>query len=35
MYDFVVLGLVSSLVAKRLSRRNVSEMTCVKWDVKP
>ena len=37
LFALVVLGLVSSLPAKRLAGKNVSEMTyfCVDWDIKP
>ena len=35
MFAFVVLGLVSLVLAKRLAEKNVSEMTyCIEWDVK-
>ena len=33
-FAFAVLGLVSSELCKRLAGKNVSEMTCVKLDVK-
>jgi len=34
MFSFVVLGLLSSVLAKRLAGKNISEMThYVKWDV--
>ena len=36
LYAFVVLGLVSSVLAKRLAGNNISEMRYfVEWDVKP
>jgi len=39
LFAFVVLGLVSSVLAKRLAGKNVLETThdlfCDDWDVKP
>ena len=37
LFAFIVLGLVSSVLAKRLAGKYVSEMTyfCVEWVVKP
>jgi len=36
MFAFVVFGLVSSVLAKRLAEeRSRNDPFCVKWDVKP